>query len=140
MHPLAVLKYCREVLTERQRRDQWDGWFWSLRCKVIDFWISRMEREAVAAMTSESTVAGLAATERTDSWQADVEPTATAVEFPELAVPPLTTEEQAAVRRSHPLLTSRVQITRSLLEIDQAWQAELRARVERYLVAAKAHR
>jgi hypothetical protein len=45
MHTLAVLRFCREVLSERQRQDQWQGWLWGIRRKVIDYWISRIENE-----------------------------------------------------------------------------------------------
>jgi hypothetical protein len=46
MNSLAALKYCREVLAERKQRDQWQAWFWEIRCKVIDYWIARLERES----------------------------------------------------------------------------------------------
>ncbi len=45
MHSLAVLRYCRDVLTERQQRDPWQGWFWGIRRKVLDYWIARLEHE-----------------------------------------------------------------------------------------------
>ncbi|MBI3864781.1 MAG: hypothetical protein HY290_23130 [Planctomycetia bacterium] len=43
MNSVAVLKFCREVLSERQEHDKWQGWFWGIRCKVIDYWIARLE-------------------------------------------------------------------------------------------------
>jgi hypothetical protein len=53
MHTLAVLKYCREVLAERRQRDDWHAWFWSIRCKVIDYWIARLEHDSDAECSSE---------------------------------------------------------------------------------------
>ncbi|HEY3966116.1 MAG TPA: hypothetical protein VGM05_16265 [Planctomycetaceae bacterium] len=51
MHSLAVLRYCRDVLTERQQRDPWQGWFWGIRRKVLDYWIARLEREDPGSAT-----------------------------------------------------------------------------------------
>lgn len=45
MHQIAVLRFCRDVLKERQRTDKWQGWFWGIRRKVIEFWIARLERD-----------------------------------------------------------------------------------------------
>jgi hypothetical protein len=45
MHRLAILRYCRDVLIERQQSDKWQGWFWGIRRKVIEFWIAVLERE-----------------------------------------------------------------------------------------------
>jgi hypothetical protein len=45
VHRLAILKFCREELAERQKRDQWQGWFWGIRRKVIDYWIAVLERD-----------------------------------------------------------------------------------------------
>jgi hypothetical protein len=45
MHRLAILRYCREVLAERQTSDRWQGWFWGIRRKVIEYWIAVLERE-----------------------------------------------------------------------------------------------
>jgi hypothetical protein len=44
MHRLAVLKFCRDELAERQMRDVWQGWYWGIRRKVIDYWIAVQER------------------------------------------------------------------------------------------------
>jgi hypothetical protein len=44
MHRLAILKFCRDELADRQRHDKWQGWFWGIRCKVINYWISVLER------------------------------------------------------------------------------------------------
>ncbi len=49
MHQLAVLRFCRDVLAERQTGDKWQGWFWAIRHKVIQFWIARLEREQTRA-------------------------------------------------------------------------------------------
>ena len=46
MHRLAILRYCREVLAERQNSDRWQGWFWGIRRKVIEYWIAVLERES----------------------------------------------------------------------------------------------
>ena len=43
MHQLAVLRICRDVLAERQKTDKWQGWFWAIRRKVIEYWIARIE-------------------------------------------------------------------------------------------------
>jgi hypothetical protein len=58
VHQIAVLRFCREVLAQRQRTDRWQGWFWAIRRKVIDYWISRLERdndpaESVPELTTE---------------------------------------------------------------------------------------
>ena len=45
MHRLAILRYCRDVLAERQSSDKWQGWFWGIRRKVIEYWIAVLERE-----------------------------------------------------------------------------------------------
>ena len=45
MHPLAVLRYCRDVLSERKRRDRGQGWFWSMRHKIVVYLIASLERE-----------------------------------------------------------------------------------------------
>jgi hypothetical protein len=45
MHRLAILRYCRDVLAERQHSDRWQGWFWAIRCKVVEYWIAVLERE-----------------------------------------------------------------------------------------------
>src|SRR5262245_29435242 len=45
MHRLAILKFCRDELAERQKRDEWQGWFWGIRRKVIDYWIAVLERD-----------------------------------------------------------------------------------------------
>jgi hypothetical protein len=45
MHPLAVLRYCREVLSERNRRDRGHAWIWGMRHKVVVFLVSRLERD-----------------------------------------------------------------------------------------------
>lgn len=62
MHQIAVLRLCRNVLAERQRCDQWQGWFWGIRLKVVDFWIARLERarepvETVPELTPEEQLA-----------------------------------------------------------------------------------
>ncbi len=44
MHRLAILKFCRDELADRQRQDKWQGWFWGIRRKVINYWISVLER------------------------------------------------------------------------------------------------
>lgn len=105
MNPLAVLRYCRDVLSERQEHDPWQGWFWGIRCKVLDYWIARLERETEAGATTE-----------------------------------LTSAEQQEIRSSHPLLMSRAPSSGIAAERDFHWRTELRARVERYLAAVKAHR
>jgi len=43
MHQIAVLRFCRDVLAERQNSDKWQGWFWAIRRKVIEYWIARLE-------------------------------------------------------------------------------------------------
>jgi hypothetical protein len=53
MNTLAVLRYCRDVLTERQRHDQWQGWFWGIRRKVINYWIARLEHESGSAAATD---------------------------------------------------------------------------------------
>jgi hypothetical protein len=45
MHQIAVLRFCRDVLAERQKTDKWQGWFWAIRRKVIEYWIARLERD-----------------------------------------------------------------------------------------------
>ena len=49
MDRLAVLKFCRDELAERQRNDPWQGWFWGIRRKVITYWISVLERTDAAS-------------------------------------------------------------------------------------------
>lgn len=44
MNRLAILKFCRDELAERQQTDRWQGWFWGIRRKVINYWISVLER------------------------------------------------------------------------------------------------
>lgn len=44
MHRLAVLKFCRDELAEREKCDEWQGWFWGIRRKVLDYWIAVLER------------------------------------------------------------------------------------------------
>jgi hypothetical protein len=44
MHRLAILKFCRDELADRQQNDKWQGWFWGIRRKVINYWISVLER------------------------------------------------------------------------------------------------
>lgn len=44
MHRLAVLKFCRDELADREKRDEWQGWFWGIRRKVLDYWIAVLER------------------------------------------------------------------------------------------------
>ena len=51
MHPIAVLRFCRDVLKERQSTDKWQGWFWGIRRKVIEYWIARLERDQDPAET-----------------------------------------------------------------------------------------
>jgi len=105
MHQIAVLRYCRDVLAERQKTDPWQGWFWGVRRKVIEYWISRLERDNDPAET----------------------------------VPEMTSDEQQAVRRSHPLLASRPVVSGSVLKIDSPWQIELHGRVRRYVEALQAN-
>ncbi|MBS0264330.1 MAG: hypothetical protein JSS02_20500 [Planctomycetes bacterium] len=57
MHPLAVLRYCREVLSERQRRDSWQGWYWGLRRKIVNYLIAGLERDLAGDQIPELTVA-----------------------------------------------------------------------------------
>jgi hypothetical protein len=45
MDRLALLKFCRDELAERQKRDEWQGWYWAIRRKVIDYWIAVLERD-----------------------------------------------------------------------------------------------
>jgi hypothetical protein len=49
MQRLAVLRYCRDILAERQKSDTWDGWFWGIRRKIIDYWIAILERDSDSA-------------------------------------------------------------------------------------------
>lgn len=51
MHQIAVLRFCREVLNERQSTDKWQGWFWGIRRKVIEYWIARLEHAQETAET-----------------------------------------------------------------------------------------
>ncbi len=111
MHRLAILKFCRDELAERQRNDKWQGWFWGIRRKVISYWISVLERSPDAAGT-----------------------------VGEATVPDLTPEEREIVRRSHPLLAARPAVSTVALQLDRDWQAELRRRVEAYIAALKVHR
>lgn len=58
MHQIAVLRYCRDVLKERQKTDSWQGWFWGIRRKIVEYWIARLERDhdpavAVPALIAE---------------------------------------------------------------------------------------
>jgi hypothetical protein len=58
VHQLAVLRFCRDVLSERQRTDKWQGWFWAIRRKVVEYWIARLEHaqdpaETVPELTPE---------------------------------------------------------------------------------------
>lgn len=84
MHQLSDLRFCRDVLVQRQQSDKWQGWFWGIRRKVIEFWIARLERNNKPGQT----------------------------------VPDLTTEEQQAVRSSHPLLAARPIVSGSVLKMD----------------------
>jgi hypothetical protein len=58
MHRLAILRYCRDVLIERQQSDKWQGWFWAIRRKVIEYWIAVLER------VSDETIPELSAEEK----------------------------------------------------------------------------
>ena len=51
MHQIAILRFCRDVLAERQKTDKWQGWFWAIRRKVIEYWIARLERDNEPAET-----------------------------------------------------------------------------------------
>src|SRR5438874_10661504 len=44
MHHLAVLKFCRDELADREKCDEWQGWFWGIRRKVLDYWIAVLKR------------------------------------------------------------------------------------------------
>ena len=111
MHRLAILKFCREELAERQKRDKWQGWFWGIRRKVVDYWIAVLERD----LDTAEPVAG---------W----------------SHPDLTPEERQAIRRSHPLLALRPVTSAAVLQLDRDWQAELHRRVDTYIAAVKSHR
>ncbi len=111
MHRLAVLKFCRDELAERQRNDKWQGWFWGIRRKVINYWISVLERPLDAAGSVR-----------------------------EATPPDLSPEEREIVRRLHPLLAARPAISTVALRLDRDWQAELHRRVEAYIAALKVHR
>jgi hypothetical protein len=111
MHRLAILRFCRDELAERQRNDKWQGWFWGVRRKVIDYWISVLARPLDAAGS-----------------------------VCEPAPPDLTPEERKFVRRSHPLLAARPVGSAAALQLDRHWKAELHRRVEAYIAALKSHR
>jgi hypothetical protein len=111
MHRLAILKFCRDELAERKRSDPWQGWFWCIRHKVINYWIAVLERSL------------------------DVSPAACAP-----GPCDLTPEERQLVRRSHPLLAPRPVTADAVLQLDREWQAELQRRVETYVTALKAQR
>jgi hypothetical protein len=107
MHRLAILKFCRDELAERKRTDAWQGWFWSIRHKVLNYWIAVLER------TPDLTTMG------------------------EAGNPDLTPEERQVVRRSHPLLAPRAITAAAVLQVDRDWQSELQLRVETYIAALK---
>src|SRR5512147_1968135 len=111
MQRLAVLKFCRDELAERQGNDQWQGWFWGIRRKVINYWISVLERAA------------------------DGPPSAC-----EAGPSDLTPEERQVVLRSHPLLAPRPAVSTIVLQPGRDWESELHRRVEMYIAALKAHR
>ena len=111
MHRLAILKFCRDELAERQRNDKWQGWFWGIRRKVINYWISVLEHPRDAAGPVR-------------------EPNA----------PDLTPQEREMVRRLHPLLRPRPVVSAAAMQLDRDWQAELHRRVEAYNATHKAHR
>jgi hypothetical protein len=111
MHRLAVLKFCHDELAERQRNDKWQGWFWGIRRKVINYWIAILERPLDARGSGR-----------------------------EPGPPDLTPEEREMVRRSHPLLAPRPVVSAAVLQLDRDWKAELHRRVEAYIAALKAHR
>src|SRR5262245_43958518 len=110
MHRLAILKFCRDELAERKRTDPSQLWFWSIRHKVINYWIAVLERSPDARAVR-------------DARPSD-----------------LTPEERQVVRRSHPLLAPRAITAAAVLQLDRDWQAELQRRVETYIAALKAHR
>ena len=68
MHRLAVLRFCRDELADRQRNDKWQGWFWGIRRKVINYWIAVLERDLTAS-TGESSSAGLTSEERAEIYR-----------------------------------------------------------------------
>jgi len=53
MHRLAILRFCRDELAERQKGDKWQGWFWGIRRKVIDYWIAVLERDSTDIKQSQ---------------------------------------------------------------------------------------
>jgi hypothetical protein len=111
MHRLAVLRFCRDELADRQRNDKWQGWFWGIRRKVINYWIAVLERPLDAAGRVR-----------------------------EPSPPELTPEEREFVRQSHPLLSPRPVVSATALALDRDWRSELHRRVETYISALKAHR
>jgi hypothetical protein len=110
MHRLAILKFCRDELAERKRSDPSQGWFWSIRHKVLNYWIAVLER------TPDLTT------------------------LREAGSSDLTPEERQLVRRSHPLLAPRALTAAAILQLDRDWQAELQHRVETYIAALKTRR
>jgi hypothetical protein len=110
MHRLAILKFCRDELAERKRSDPCQGWFWSIRHKVLNYWIAVLERSPDLQTVREAGPSDL------------------------------TPEERQHVRRSHPLLAPRALTADVVLQVNRDWQAELQRRVETYITALNAHR
>jgi len=110
MQRLAILKFCRDELAERKQSDLSQGWFWSIRHKVLNYWIAVLERDADAKAACEAGTSDL------------------------------TPEDRQLVRRSHPLLAPRAITAAAVLQLDRDWQAELQHRVETYIAALKARR
>lgn len=111
MHRLAILKFCRDELAERQRRDESQGWFWEIRRKVVDYWIAVLERQSdVSESGGADRPRGLSAVEREELF------------------------------RTHPLLASRPFRSSAILELDSEWRSKIHRRVESYVAALKSHR
>src|SRR5262245_17278040 len=110
MHRLAVLKLCRDELADRKRSDSSQGWFSSIRHKVLNYWIAVLEGSPDAGAVGD-----------VGSFN-------------------LTPEERQLLRRSHPLLAPRTISAAVVLQLDRDRQAELQRRVETYIAALKAHR
>jgi len=110
MHGVAILKFCRDELAERKRTDASQGWFWSIRHKVLNYWIAVLERSPDAGAAR-------------DAGSYD-----------------LTPDERQVVRRSHPLLAPRTIASAYVIQVDRDWQSVLQHRVETYIAALKARR
>ena len=107
METLPALRYCAEVIAEREATDREHRWLWAIRRQVLEWSISTLERQQESALRSGDPPSGKS------------------------PVIELTADEKQSLLSTHPLLRPAATPSLPTYQPTAAWYQTLSRRVRR---------